>query len=823
MRSGARLAARAIVALGVARAAGGILRATASPLLQGVSFSRAVYDRDGRLLRLSLSGDEKYRLFTPLAEAGELLPEAFLLREDRAFYWHPGLNPGSLARAALATLASRGKSEVAGENGGEGRLIGGSTITMQLARMQSGLRTRSALGKLRQLALALWIEARHSKREILEAYLNLAPFGGNVEGIGAASLIAYRKEPRAVSLPEALTLATIPQSPSSRGFPSQAASGAGRVVEARLRLFAAWVERHPADRGRRSDLDLPLVSERASSLPFAAPHFVDQALRRASAGDLGGALARDADEWGAALRPPGPPARSLRATLDLELQKLVEGKIKGFVASRSGSGVRNAAALLIDHQTMEVLAWAGSADWADDSIQGQVNGVLAKRSPGSAIKPFIYARAFDQGLIHPESLLKDTRMSFGAFDPENFDGDFRGPVSARDALIHSRNVPAVYLASLLRDPSAYELVKLGGISRLREPGFYGLSIALGGAEATMEEMIRLYAALAARGKLRDLRLSLDEPPSPARAELFSPEAAFLTLDILKDNPRPEQRFDPDWVRGAIPVAWKTGTSRGFRDAWAIGLFGRFALATWVGNFDNEANQAFVGRDMAGPLFFSMVDGLKARAGERAAFPDWLDPAGLNVKKVKACALSGRIPGPRCAREIDTWFIPGRSPIKPCDVHREIWLARDTGLRACRPDPRRAYAATFEFWPSDLLETFRAAGLPRRPPPDYEKGCGADTGHFLGGSLGIAPQITSPKLGLTYALRAGKGEENAIPFFAVADGDARRLTWFVGNELVGQGPPSATVFWRSRPGKYLVRVVDDLGRADARELEVMVSR
>ena len=773
-----------------------LLRASAPPILAGTSFSRAVYDREDRLLRLALSGDDKYRLFTRLDDVSPALVEAFLLREDRGFYWHPGVNPGSLARAAIATI--RGRAEF----GDDARLVGGSTITMQLARIRLGLRTRGALGKLRQIAAALWLEARHSKREILEAYLNLAPFGGNVEGVGAASLIAYRKDARDLTLPEALALATVPQHPRLRGFPSTALGGAGSglVSGARMTLFETWLRRHPEDSGRRSDMALPLVSARAASLPWLAPHFVTEALRRTS-----------------------DDVARVRTTLDLNLQRLVESKLKAYVASRAGLGVKNAAALLIDHQTMDVLAWVGSVDWSDASIQGQVNGALAKRSPGSSIKPLIYAQAFDQGLIHPNTVLKDTRMSFGSFDPENFDRDFHGPIAARDALVLSRNVPAVYLASLLKEPTAYECLRLAGISKLRDANYYGLSVALGGAEATMEEMIRIYAALAERGTVRALRTDRAQGAPATLGRIASPEASFLTLNALKDNPRPEQNFDQAWTARALPVAWKTGTSHGYRDAWAIGVFGHLALAVWVGNFDNEPNPALIGRDMAGPLFFSIVDGARDAAGPGAAEPAWLNINGLNVKRVKACAISGRLPGPRCQRQVETWFIPGKSPIKPCDVHREIWIARATGRRACVPDPARSAPSTFEFWPSDLLEAFRAAGIPRRPPPPFETSCRP----LEIASQGLAPLIASPKLGLKYALRsegpAGPGQANVIPFYAVADGDVRRLSWFVGRSLVGQGAPTETIFWPSTPGRHVVRVVDDHGRADARVFEVRASR
>jgi penicillin-binding protein 1C len=465
--------------LSLAGAAWGVGRTLAVPILSSYTFSREVLDRDGRLLRLKLSGDEKYRIYVPLAQIEPKLVDAVLLHEDRHFRSHPGINPFALGRAVLSTY------------GGGPRRIGGSTITMQLARMTSTTPSKTLVGKVVQISRALALELFHSKDEILEAYLNLLPYGANIEGVGAASLIYFNKPASELLLPESLTLAVIPQNPNARRVVSGDLTESS-LARARKKLFDSWLEVHPGDAGAALDFRIGLETRKVKALPFLAPHFTDLALARSA----------------------GPDFRKnglVKTTLDRAVQETIERKVKAYVTAKSELGIRNAAVLVLNHETMEVEALVGSADFTDDSIQGQVNGTLAKRSPGSTLKPFAYALALDQGLIHPLSLLKDAPMSFSGFDPENYDRTFAGPLTATDALVKSRNVPAVYVTSLLKSPTLYDFMKDGGITKLRDPVYYGLSLPLGGAEVTMEELVRLYAMLANRGELRELNYLLPKP------------------------------------------------------------------------------------------------------------------------------------------------------------------------------------------------------------------------------------------------------------------------------------------------------------------------
>lgn len=749
------------------------------PLLAGVSFSQAVYDREGNLLRLTLAQDEQYRLRRPLQRLSPLLIEATLLQEDRWFYLHPGVNAYALLRAVWSTYISRT------------RRLGGSTVTMQLARIHYGINTRSLSGKIRQIMAALVLEARYSKDEILEAYLNRVAYGGNVQGVSAASLIYYGKDPERLTLPEALTLAVIPQHPARRrpNDRQEARSANDDLLSARLRLYERWKARHPKDARELSAFKLPLVTQQTRDLPFLAPHFSE------------------------AMILDNPRIGELVTTLDLKLQRLVERQVQAYIDRRRKQGIRNAAVLIVDVRTMAVRVMLGSTNYHDPVIQGQVNGVRARRSPGSTLKPFVYALGIDQGLIHPLTLLKDAPASFGGFNPENFDREFSGPVTIHDALIRSRNLPAVHVASRLTPRGLYELLKDAKVEGLRQESHYGLALTLGGLEISMEELSALYAMLANRGLYRPLR-TLKSQPEIDGQKMLSPESSFLVLNILKDNPRPAQGFRGEWTRDPIEVHWKTGTSYAFRDAWSIGITGPYVILVWMGNFDGSSNPAFVGVEAAAPLMFEIIDSVRAQ--ERQLASSRIEPTG-RLARVEVCAVSGQIPGPHCPHKVRTWFIPGVSPIKTCDIHRAVAVDPRTGLRSCQSASLGTRSEVYEFWPSDLLKLFRRAGIPRRTPPSDNPNCPLE----VRAARGIAPRISSPQTGLTYHLRADRIGRETIPLLAVTDADARVVYWFLDEKYLGQSKSSQPFFWMASPGTFVLRAVDDQGRAVSHDLKVTV--
>lgn len=747
------------------------------PLEQRIASSTAIFDRQGRLLRLTLASDEQYRLWTPLEQISPELVETLLLHEDRHFHLHPGVNAAALVRAAFSTYSG-------------GPRVGGSTITMQLARLMYGLNTRSVSGKLTQIARAVQLELCYSKRAILEAHLNLMPYGGNIQGVGAASLIYFDKPASRLGLAEALTLVLIPQSPARRSpadTPGQDEPASLR--EARLRLFARWTEKHPDAAASADYVATPLRFASMRDLPFAAPHFVNSVLQR----------------------PRPASAHSVTTTLDLRTQRSLERVLATYVKEHEHIGVHNAAAMLVDYRDLSVHAMIGSADFFDRSIEGQVNGTLAKRSPGSALKPFIYALAIDQGVIHPLTVLKDTPTAFGPFNPENFDGRFVGPITARDALIRSRNVPAMTLSAQLSTPTLYQFLRSAGVSKMASERHYGLALTLGGGEVTLEETATLYAMMANRGKLAPLRYLADEPQSEG-IRMLSEEASFMTLDMLRSAPRPEDSFARR--RSGVQAAWKTGTSWGFRDAWTAGTFGPYVLVVWVGNFDGRGNPAFVGVQAAAPLFFRLVDALSAQ--QRLVEPVYRQPPRL--ERVEVCSASGDLPNAECPQVVSTWYIPGVSPIRVSQIHRRVWIDTRSGEQACPPyDPKFTRSEVYEFWPTDLLQLFAQAGMPRRrPPPPAD--CLRDV------PTGTPPQITSPVIAVTYTVRTVRVGREPIPLAANADSEVRRLHWFVDDSYIGTGTPGIAIGWNpTRAGRYIVRAVDDRGRADSRELSVELVR
>ena len=745
------------------------------PLAARVPLSTAVWSADGDLLRVTLASDDQYRLWTPLAEMSPELAEAFLLKEDRWFYWHPGVNPAALARAGLRTYRGSARQ-------------GGSTITMQLARMLYNLKTRSAAGKLRQVAAALWLETRYSKHDLLEAYLNLAPFGGNVQGVGAASLIYFGRPAARMSLAEAVTLAVIPQSPSAR---TGRAAAREKLLDARGRLVQLWRARHRINDSERRQLESPIAARAEFPMPWRAPHFVDALLASR----------------------PDRPAR-IDTTLDAGLQRLVERQMQRYLTEYGDRGIRNAASLLVDTRDMSVKAWVGSADYWNREIDGQVDGVLAKRSPGSALKPFIYAMALDQGILHPRTILRDAPSSFGPFTPENFDGKFFGPIPAEEALIRSRNVPAVWVSMQLRQPTLYEFLQSAGVSRMKPESYYGLALALGGGEVTMEELAGLYAMLANEGELRPVRTVISHEsrkPKPG-PRLLSPEAAFITIDMLRHNARPDDDGAAP-VRTRWPVAWKTGTSWGFRDAWSAGVAGPYVLVVWIGDFPGRGNPSFVGVEAAAPLFFRIADALNlARAGEAA--PQLMPPPG--VTRVAVCAESGDLPNAWCPHTVQTWYIPGKSPIRVSQLHRAVPINVMTGRPACPPySAETTRFEVFEFWSSDMLKLFREAGVPRRAPPalpDCETEDSAET-----------PRITSPLLNVSYTLQRSR-PERVIALEVSTAADVQNVFWFDGGALIGKRPAGAgPLGWRpASEGEHLIRAIDDHGRATEREVQVQMA-
>jgi penicillin-binding protein 1C len=538
------------------------------PLQQAREVSTTIVDRHGKLLRAYAMADGRWRL--PVNATTDVDPTYLKLLfayEDRRFYSHAGVDPLALGRAALQ-LVTRGHI-----------VSGGSTITMQLARLMEPRRQRSVSAKLRQMVRAIEIERQMSKGQILDLYLAMAPFGGNLEGIRAASIAYFGKEPKRLSLSESALLVALPQSPENRRldrYPNAARAARDRVLD---RMVEDSVVSE-ADAASAKAVPVPRLRK---PMPILAPHSADNAM----------------------LSMKNKPIIAL--TLDAGLQQTFEALARDRAAVL-GPNI-SIGILAIDNASGEVLARVGSADYFDDHRAGQVDMTRAVRSPGSTLKPFIYGLAFEDGFVHPESLIDDRPIRFGSYAPENFDMTFQGTVPVRKALQMSLNVPAVALLDRVGASRLSSRLKQAGANlELPKDEAPGLAMGLGGVGITLQDLVQLYSGLARLGDTRPLREIQNQYAGAGEPQrLLDQVAAWQVGNVLLGTPPPE-----NGVHNRI--AFKTGTSYGFRDAWSIGFDGRITIGVWVGRPDGAPAPGIVGRTAAAPILFDAF----ARTGKLPA-------------------------------------------------------------------------------------------------------------------------------------------------------------------------------------------------------------
>jgi penicillin-binding protein 1C len=738
-------------------------------------FSAVVTAADGTPLRAFADEQGVWRYPVTPADVSPRYLEALLTYEDRWFYRHPGVNPLALARAGWQWLR-------------HGEVVsGGSTISMQVARILDR-HSRSVGGKLWQMLRALQLEAHLTKDEILTLYLNLAPFGGPLEGVQAASYAYLGKPAKELSHAEAALLAVLPQSPSRLRpdrHPDKARAARDKVI-ARLQRFGVW-DAKTAQLARQE-----VVVSLYRPQPLLAPLLAQR------------------------LKEPALAAGVLQTTIQPGLQGALEARLAERLAQLPEGG--SAAVLVVENADLAVRAYLGSADFQDQTRFGHVDMVRARRSPGSTLKPFLYGFALDDGLIHSESLLVDAPQSFAGYRPGNFSGGFLGPVSATEALQRSLNVPAVDLLDRLTPARFAARLRNAGL-RLHYEGKPNLALILGGAATTLEELVGAYSALARDGVAALPRYT---PAAPLRERrLLSPGAAWIVRAMLESNPRPDLPTQSvNWA--GRRVAWKTGTSYGFRDAWAIGVTDRYTVGVWLGRPDGTPMPGHYGAVTALPLLLEIVDGLPQVAADAAVRRA---PRPASVSEAEICWPLGLAPDPKhpehCHLRRTAYVLNGVLPPTLPDRAERSWaggLARywvnpKNGRRvdADCAVPQRA-ARTLARWPA-VVEPWLPRELRRRsslPPPDPACGritAGApDTLHIAGlpphsvvrraGSRRV--DADAPPPALTLGTVGGRG----------------RLYWLVNGELVAQTAPRQGLVQRfDARGAYEITVLDESGAWD----------
>jgi penicillin-binding protein 1C len=743
----------ALVGAVLALAAAGLAVWVAAPLPPALAAPGPVprlvlLDRHGLPLRATRADEGSRGGWTPLAELDPKILQAFLAVEDRRFYQHHGVDLRALARALRDDIRARAV------------VAGGSTITMQLARLLRGT-PRTFAGKLSQILWALRLDAHLDKQTILEQYLNRVPLGQGTAGVTAAAELYFDTDPRGVSLGQAALLASLAHAPSRDNPFAAPARARARRAAALARLQALGYARGE-DVGRATTE--PVVVHDPGS-PFLAPHFTTRVL-----------------EWAA--RDGTPPSGEWRTTLDLDLQTALEAEVRHTVDVLRDKGVAHAAVVVLDGPSGDILAWVGSPDFFADT-SGQVDMVVSPRQPGSALKPFLYGLAFDRG-VTPATVLPDLPRTYqttlGPYRPRNYDRQFHGPVRARDALGSSYNVPAVELAERLSVSSLLATLHEAGFTSLDHSAeYYGLGLALGNGDVTLLELANAYRALANGGVWKPVKWKAagDATASPADRRIMSRQAAALVVDILGDPVARLPSFGTETPLDLpFPAAAKTGTSRHFTDNWAVTTTAGFTVAVWVGNFNGRPMQGVGGITGAGPLLHRAAL-LVAQRYPPGVLPT---PAQAGAVPVRVCRLSGLRAGPECP-PMTEWFVPGTEPTRPCDWHR--------GGRVDLP-------AEYAEW---------AATDPHAPGPGPATGAAPENAD--------APfRILSPQNGDRFTVPVGGDPRYAtIALRASEEGAGTRVRWFV------DGREWREPRWRLVPGRHTVRAVNGAGARDVVEFEV----
>ncbi|MFN8349043.1 MAG: penicillin-binding protein 1C [Spirosomataceae bacterium] len=751
-------------------------------------YSTLVAAADGTVLHAFLNDDDKWRLYTELDEITPTLRHTILHKEDNYFYYHFGVNPVALGKALVRNITT-GK-----------RTSGASTITMQVVRLLEP-RRRTYASKLIEIGRALQLEWHYSKDEILQLYLNLIPYGSNIEGMKSASMLYFGKPPQLLSLAEITTLTIIPNRPSSLRLGRKNAY----ITQERNKWLRRFGQAKLFDSQVIEDaLNEPLNAYRREA-PKAAPH------------------------WAIRLKKEYKGLPIIRSTLVPNRQAQAEQMTRNYVNRLRAMNIHNAAVIVVNNQTMNVEAYVGSADFNNPYDGGQVDGIRAVRSPGSTLKPLLYAVAFDKGLITPKSAVNDVPTNFGGFEPENFDRRFNGKVTIEFALANSLNIPAVKTLKDLTPSVLIDYLKKADFQTVKKQSKdLGLSMILGGCGVTLEELTRLFAAFANEGAIQPLRYTADSKSAGStssqpfsffekglnkvpllqgegfRVRLISPESAFLITNILTQITRPDLPNNFDNTYHLPRIAWKTGTSYGKKDAWSIGYNKQFTVGVWIGNFSGMGVPELNGANIATPLLFDIFNALDYNSPK-----GWFKPAADVIQR-KVCAESGDVPSEFCTHQIRDYAIMGISPTRPCQHLK--WVFTDPAARLsycteCLPDSgyvRRLYPNLAP----ELIAYNELHRIPYQRIPPHNPACTRvlDAG---------APLIVSPNDGSEYFL-----EGQQLQLACQAANDVREVYWYVNDRLVQKANPQTPLFITPPLGKVKISCSDDKGRNTDIRIKVM---
>ena len=725
------------------------------PVPDKVSYSTIITDNKGEVIHAYLTKDQQWRMKTELSEISPLLRKTIVEKEDKYFYHHPGINVLAMGRAFFNNLLRLKRTS------------GASTITMQVARALEP-KQRTYFNKGIEMFRALQLEWKYSKDEILQLYLNLVPYGGNIQGVKSAAILYFKKNPDHLSLAEITALSIIPNRPSTLVI--------GRNNELIVKERNRWLQQFAANnvftqKEIKDALDEPLLATRGV-VPAYLPHLSYRLAKQG--GDI------------------------INTHININTQLTIEKLVADYSRSLTLKNIRNAAVIVLDNRTHQVIAYIGSANFKDTTDGGQVNGAAAIRQPGSTLKPLLYGLCIDEGLLTPKMMITDVAVNYQGYAPENYDKKFNGYTSMEYALEHSLNIPAVKSLRLLgKDKLVQKLAACNFQQVKKDQQKLGLSMILGGCGATLEELTGLYSAFANEGVyVKPSYTAADSLRSSTR--LLSTAANFMINETLSKVNRPDFPLNWQSTEHMPKIAWKTGTSYGRRDAWSIGYNKQFTIGIWTGNFSAQGIPELSGANIATPLLFKIFNTIDYDSDQ-----EWFtQPKDCDIRQV--CSETGLPPSGYCTNIVTDYFIPLVSSAKNCDNMEELMISADEKTAYCQSCvPATGYkkkmykiiTPEMQAWMADNRVAFTVI-----PPhnPACEK-------IFKEG----APLIMSPANGSEYLI--SKKHPEPLQLVCRAAADASSIYWYINNKFYKSSHKGEKQFFVPDEGPVKISCTDDKGR------------
>jgi len=726
------------------------------PLRDKVEYSTIVTDAKGDVINAFLTKDDKWRMKTELNEISPLLRKTIIAKEDKYFYSHPGINVVAIGRAFFKNLVHMKRTS------------GASTITMQVAKALEP-RKRTIVAKCIELFRALQLEWKYDKNEILQLYLNLVPYGGNIEGVKAASLLYFKKNPDHLSLAEITSLSIIPNRPSSLII--------GKNNDIIIKERNRWLKKFAAGKIFTAKVIEDALNEPLTAYRSVVPHFIPHLsyhLKHQRKEDI------------------------IKTNIVLNTQLKTEKLVEDYVRTLRLKNIRNAAVVIIDNSTHNVVTYVGSGNFKDTTDGGQVNGAAAIRQPGSTLKPLLYGLCIDEGMMTPKTMLEDVAVNYSGYAPENYDQQFNGYVTVEYALEHSLNIPAVKGLKLLGKDKLVEKLNAINFTQIKkDQNKLGLSLILGGCGTTLEELAGLFSAFANDGVFVTPNYMQSTTASKS-VRVLTAASNYMVTDILSRVNRPDFPLNWQATERMPKIAWKTGTSYGRKDAWSIGYNKKYTIGVWVGNFSGQGVPELSGANTATPLLFKIFNTIDYdNSGE------WFSPPeDFGIRKV--CSETGLPPGTYCSNLLMDYFIPLISSTATCKHLQEIKVSAGESISYCNScAPATGYKKKmYRIVAREIQQYFFTNNIAFEIVPPHNPECEIIF-------KGNGPTITSPLNGSEYYIN--KKSPEPLQLAASAGNDVSKLYWYVNDQFFKTTTATEKQFFVPDEGPVKISCTDDKGR------------